>query len=161
MKLFSLLGLILLSLGSSAQNACPCCTDTHRQFDFWIGKWAVYDTAGQWIGDNTIDLIQDSCLLRENWTSANSSGTSYNYYNQSDSSWNQIWVDNQGGQLILTGSLEDSSMVLHTPAHLMNAGVFHEVRWTPQADGSVIQHWILHKGPEIQQTLFYGIYKRK
>ena len=29
-----------------AQDGCPCCTENHKQFDFWVGEWIVYDTAG-------------------------------------------------------------------------------------------------------------------
>ncbi|NRA13171.1 MAG: hypothetical protein HRT57_14580 [Crocinitomicaceae bacterium] len=90
---------------------CKCCTSEHQQFDFWIGDWNVYDTSGTLIGTNNILRLQDGCAIQENWTAA-STGTSYNYYNKSDSTWNQAWIDNQGESLVLKGNYTNGAMVM-------------------------------------------------
>lgn len=44
-----ILGLIfsLAILGLNAQDKkCACCTESHREFNFWIGDWTVYDVIG-------------------------------------------------------------------------------------------------------------------
>jgi len=32
----------------------PCADALHRQFDFWVGKWDVYNPAGTLVGANTL-----------------------------------------------------------------------------------------------------------
>lgn len=76
-----------LSVTSVAQD-CPCCSPEHRLFDFWVGSWTVYDSLDQVVGSNEIVKTQKGCLLVENWSSASgSTGTSYNYYQKTDSTW--------------------------------------------------------------------------
>ena len=64
--------LLLLAVSASyAQPKSPCATEpVYRQFDFWIGEWEVYGKDGQKAGDSKIELILDSCIVLENWTSA-------------------------------------------------------------------------------------------
>lgn len=107
--------ILLLSVNFTfAQDTipCSCCTEEYQQFDFWIGDWNVYDTAGILIGTNLITSVQDNCGLQENWASTAMTGTSYNYYNKKNGSWNQVWVDNKEGSLVLKGDFKDGSMVM-------------------------------------------------
>ena len=85
-KYLSLLIIFILSTNVSfSQNNCNCCSDKHQQFDFWLGKWMVYDTLGNKIGENIIEKIEDNCLVSEHWTgSKGTTGRSYNYYEASD-----------------------------------------------------------------------------
>ena len=109
MKQVLILCLIFLStlgiapLSQQDNPPCKCCGDEYRQFDFWIGDWMVFDTTGKLVGNNQIVLLEDHCVLQENWKSGDSkySGTSYNYYDNTDETWNQLWLDNQGGILKL------------------------------------------------------------
>ena len=36
---------LILTGSLLAQSNCACCTETHRQFDFWLGEWIVKDTS--------------------------------------------------------------------------------------------------------------------
>ena len=114
---YSILTLVLsISIGAFAQDQnspCPCCTEQHRQFDFWLGDWET--TANDKLaGTNKIVLMQDSCVIQENWVSANGNftGTSYNFYNANIKKWQQVWVDNQGGNLVLTGKRKGNQMIM-------------------------------------------------
>ncbi|MBI1341420.1 MAG: hypothetical protein GC171_00650 [Terrimonas sp.] len=82
----------------------PCSAPEYRQFDFWIGEWDVYSNAnGNLAGKSKISLLLDSCVILEEWTSANLTqgivytGKSFNKYNPSTKQWQQTWVDNVGG----------------------------------------------------------------
>ena len=84
----------------------PCSADpVYRQFDFWIGEWEVYGKNNKKAGDSKIDLILDSCVILENWTSLNPSNTfhyagkSFNAYKSTTEQWQQTWVDNAGGTI--------------------------------------------------------------
>ena len=96
----------------------PCATQpVYRQFDFWIGSWDVYGLNGQKAGESKIELILDSCIILENWTSAKGgyAGKSFNTYNSSSKQWQQTWVDNMGGSTeYLEGKFEDKKMVFAT-----------------------------------------------
>jgi len=100
----------------------PCTTDpVYRQFDFWIGEWDVYAKNGKQAGDSKIDLILDSCIILENWKSANVSqgvyyaGKSFNTYNSTTKQWQQTWVDNVGGTTeFLEGHFENNKMIFLT-----------------------------------------------
>ena len=94
MRLLILLAFLFSSIIVFAQSPCNCCSDQFRQFDFWIGEWNVYDSTEALLGTNIIDVIQDSCVLRENWNSARSAytGTSYNFYDPVMGQWTQTRV---------------------------------------------------------------------
>ena len=96
----------------------PCkINPVYRQFDFWIGEWDVYGLNGKKAGDSKIELILDSCIVLENWKSANGNyaGKSFNTYNAVTKQWQQIWVDNTGGSTeYLEGNFADNKMMFRT-----------------------------------------------
>ena len=152
---------------SKAQTtaACACCAEPYRQFDFWVGDW-VTTANGQPAGTNRIKILQDSCVLQENWISASGgyTGTSYNYYNAGEKLWHQIWVDNQGQSLHLSGGWNGEAMVLESGEMVDRQGqnIWHRITWTPRSDGSVRQHWESSSdGISKWTTVFDGIYVRK
>jgi hypothetical protein len=127
-KLLVILFISMLSTPSIAQ--IPCSDPAYRQFDFWIGEWEAFGINGKKAGDSKIELILDSCIIVENWTSANIvkgiryAGKSYNTWNASAKKWQQYWVDNAGGVTeYFNGHYEDGKMILETAP-------------TPQPDGS-------------------------
>ena len=155
----------IYTLSAQSNGSCPCCAAEYRQFDFWVGDWEA-STNDKPAGTNHIIILQDSCVIQENWESATSaySGTSYNYYDPQDEQWHQTWVDNQGQSLRLTGQLEKNEMILKSGPMKNRKGetVFHRITWTPLADGTVRQHWQSQKEGSVEwQTLFDGNYKRK
>lgn len=99
----------------------PCTDPVYRQFDFWIGEWDVFNLKGQKSGDSKIELILDSCIILENWTSTSVingrryAGKSYNTYNAGNNKWQQYWVDNYGGVTeYFNGHYESGKMILET-----------------------------------------------
>jgi len=160
--IFILSLITLFAYGQSDPKPCYCCTDNHRQFDFWLGEWEVKNN-GKLAGKNSITLVQDSCLIREEWISAGNAytGTSYNFYNEEKDQWQQLWVDNQGGYLELTGKFEKGEMVLKSDEMTNRQGekYINRITWTPKPDGSVRQHWETSKDQGIHwETLFDGLY---
>lgn len=148
-----------------AQTDCLCCESLHKQFDFWVGEWIVKDTTGTKVGENTISKIQDNCVLLENWEGAQGgTGTSMNYFDKSDYSWNQLWVDNKGNVLKLKGKYISGKMVLKSD--LMKGKkvdfYYNQISWAQNSDGTVTQLWEIYddKG-NLLNTVFKGIYYRK
>lgn len=143
----------------------PPCTDAaHRQFDFWVGEWSVTQPDGGVAGENSIQPILNGCVLLEQWQGASgSTGKSFNMYDARQGVWRQTWVDGSGGRLDLTGGLDGNDMVLSGEQPGRDGGtVTHEIRWTPQEDGTVRQHWKASKdGGETWNDLFVGIYSQR
>lgn len=166
MKLLLLIVHITLYLSVYAQDTkCSCCTEKHTAFDFWIGSWNVTDPNGVIVGTNIIDKIQDNCILRENWTSANGkiTGTSNNFYNLTTKQWEQIWIDNQGGSLHLKGNRVDNQMILKTDVakNAKDEPFYHKVTWTLNNDGSVRQYWETITNDKDITVAFDGLYRKQ
>lgn len=157
--------LSFIGFANAQSDDCPCCDKLHRQFDFWIGHWNVFDTSGNQVGENEIVALENHCIINENWTGGqNTTGKSYNYYDRSDSTWNQVWVDNAGQPLVLKGTWNGESMVLKGPLKKGQQVKSYQnvVTWTPNEDGSVQQLWELKdENGTVLRTVFLGIYRKK
>lgn len=161
-----LIGMSIMAFGSLyAQNtACACCTEKHREFDFWIGEWTVTDTSGREIGTNRIEKTQNDCVLQEHWKgSSGSTGISMNFYNSQTGNWEQLWVDNQGTHLKLTGNREGDRMILSSGEFKHTDGKVYKNRitWTHNTDGSVRQLWEFLGADGAVQGVFDGLYTKK
>lgn len=161
---------LLCSLGAAgedappapAASAPPCAGAQYRQFDFWIGRWSVTE-AGKPAGSNTIEPDLKRCALFESWTAVDGSrGRSINFYDRATGHWHQTWIDDRGGALELDGGLQGRAMVLEGERADPRDGarVRQRITWTPQADGSVRQHWqTLKAGNPAWETVFDGLYQ--
>lgn len=155
----------IASIVCFAQESCPCCSEFNNQFDFWVGEWEVYDTTGNKLGENSISKLEDNCILNEHWIGGKGySGRSYNYFNRTDSTWNQLWIDNTGSHLELKGNLVDGRMVLKSEL-LKGQQVdwyYNQITWTPLPDGTVEQLWEIYSNDNtLIMNAFKGIYHRK
>jgi len=148
---------------ATASAAASCTAPEYRQFDFWVGHWIVTE-AGQPAGRNQISRDLNGCALFESWTAVDGSrGRSVNFYDRAHHRWHQSWVDDRGGVLELDGSWSGSSMVLEGERPVAAGGnaVRHRIAWTPNADGTVRQHWqVLKSADAAWETVFDGLYRR-
>lgn len=117
-KLFTVL--FIVSVLQTLQAQKPCSRPEFRQFDFWVGEWEAFAPNGNKGGDSKISIILDSCIILEEWTSANLTqglryaGKSFNTYNSATKQWQQTWVDNVGGTTeFLRGEGGDGKIVLY------------------------------------------------
>lgn len=162
------LGFIFFVLPVSAQqppSPCPCCDDAFRQFDFWVGDWEAF-TGDKLAGTNRIVILQDSCVIQENWISANGNytGTSYNFFDPQTKKWHQTWIDNQGGNLLLSGAMEGKSMVMYSGKMKDKEGNDHvnRITCTPTSEGGVRQLWeISSDDGKTWKAVFDGLYRRR
>ncbi|HEX4858698.1 MAG TPA: hypothetical protein VFV17_06735 [Usitatibacteraceae bacterium] len=160
---FGLVG-VAASAQTSAPPAKPCTGAEHRQFDFWIGDWDVFNPKGEPAGRNLIRPAMGGCVLHEQWAGKGGfSGESFNAWDASRGRWHQTWVDASGGVLLLDGVFANSSMTLsdRDVTGKKDANLVNEIAWTPNADGSVRQHWRVSKdGGKSWTTSFDGKYVR-
>lgn len=135
---------VLLALALQANPpASPCAGVEFHQFDFWIGEWDVSTPDGKPAGSNRIEALHGGCVLNEHWEGAQGGqGSSLNAWDARTGRWRQFWADRSGGVLQLEGGWDGTSMVL-TGSHpgADGAAQVQRITWTPNADGSVRQHW--------------------
>ena len=156
----------LLAGWLSAQTPAPVLPPESRQFDFWIGEWDVATPDGKPAGSSRIERIANGAGLLENWTGypapAGGNGKSLNAYNQAKKQWQQFWVGSGGGVLELAGGLVDGHMVLAGEHDVRGRHLTEKITWTPNANGSVRQHWEQSTdGGKTWTTAFDGLYRKK
>lgn len=145
--------------------APPTCDGAeHRQFDFWIGDWAV-TVNGKPAGTNRIELAQKGCVLIEHWTGAGgNTGTSLNFYDRRTRQWHQVWIDSGGNVLRLAGGLQGEAMVMGSATVTLPNGTSqtHRITWSRQPDAAVRQHWETSADAgKTWTTAFDGMYRKK
>jgi hypothetical protein len=152
-----------VSFASAVAAAGACEASEHRQFDFWIGEWNVRTPDGKLAGVNTISSEYGGCVVHERYsTSHGYSGESLNVFDATRKVWHQTWVDTSGTLLLLDGGLRGKSMVLEGQTVGADGEITkHRITWTPNADGSVRQHWESTDAKGHWSTAFDGTYSKK
>ena len=148
---------------TNAEN-CACCSENYNSFDFWLGEWQVFDKNEKLVGTNSITKQYDNCVIQEKWISQGKNrGTSYNFFDKTDKTWNQVWIDNSGFVLRLKGNYTNGSMVLKSKlVQGQNGKYYNQISWTLNNDGSVTQLWeLFNEKHQKISVAFKGIYKKK
>ena len=164
----AIIGITVAAL-AAAQPAPParqrpdCSAPVYREFDFWLGSWAV-TAQGKPAGTNRIESDLTGCVLVEHWTAAGGGrGTSLNFYDRATKAWYQSWMDQSGGALRLKGGFQNGRMILQSDAQTAANGstTIQRVSWTPEPDGTVRQLWeSTTDAGKTWTTVFDGRYTR-
>jgi len=103
----------LLALEPTAAPA-SCDQPQHRQLDFWLGDWQVYDgTTRQLVAYDRVEKSYEGCVVEERLSfltdmyrrpgvQARLAGLAINRFD--GESWLQMWADNQWGAIVLRGA---------------------------------------------------------
>ena len=150
----------VLATAQEPEPSAPCAAHEYRQFDFWLGSWEVTTPDGNVAGTNAIDSILNGCVLREQWRGTRGmTGSSFNTYDPHAGTWHQTWVDDRGGFLLLSGGLENGSMVLQGEMVDQEGPIRNRITWTPLSDGEVRQLWETSRdGGDTWTVVFDGRY---
>lgn len=122
----------LLAAGKlTAQNtpAKPCTAPECSQFDFWLGHWTcTYSDTMH--GTNYVTKEMGGCTIHEHFNDPSTSftGESWSVYNPQRKIWQQTWIDNQGGYIVLTGEFKNGKMLLYTEPQQMPDGTRKQSR---------------------------------
>jgi hypothetical protein len=161
LALFAALLLLAGGIGvASGDDPVPrfgCAEPGFAEFDFWVGEWEVR-SGDKLAGHNRIEKVQDGCALVEHWRGARGgTGTSLNIYDRKTGRWQQLWIDNRGERLELSGAREEDGSIWMQSTPDAN-GVVQSIRWSLQADGSVRQLWETVTAEGKRTPLFDGTY---
>jgi hypothetical protein len=68
-RLFTLVSIFAATVAGAQQTAPPpdCSAAEHRQFDFWIGSWDVFNAQGKQTGKSEVTSALKGCTLHERW----------------------------------------------------------------------------------------------
>jgi len=103
----------------------------------------------------------DGCTVHEHFSDqeGNFKGESWSVYNPQKELWQQTWVDNEGGYIVLTGGIKSNEMILTTDEQRTSTGtsmarmVFFNIqqnsfdwRWEKSTDGGKTWtlNWLIH-----------------
>lgn len=129
----------LVKKSDVAVNPCKAAPE-FRQFDFWIGEWVAKNPNGVVGGTSSIQLILNSCVIFENWTSiGGTSGKSFNIYDVNDKKWHQTWMDAAGTFTHYIGEFKDGKMVLIGDGIISGQKTLLKMIFTPLPNGDVRQ----------------------
>jgi hypothetical protein len=119
----------------------PCEADSHREFDFWLGDWDVFNASGAQVGTNRIEALYDGCVIAESWTDAGGGrGRSINAFDPDTGLWHQTWVSaNPVGIIRMAGVLEDGVLVMNGERAGQGFTIFDRYAWTELEPGVVEQ----------------------
>lgn len=114
------------------QKALVCMNmPEYRQFDFWVGDWDVFDPAGRQVGTNKVVLLQDGCIVEENWTSASGgTGQSFNFYNPITKMWHQSYMDSAASNWMMDGEYKDGALRYEGAIYAPNSKVLVKMTFT-------------------------------
>ncbi|MBM4188743.1 MAG: hypothetical protein FJ206_15680 [Gemmatimonadetes bacterium] len=166
MKTLWLLAALSLVAGSLAAQATPpqarCDTPEYRQFDFWVGSWEVTSN-GNPAGKNEISVEEDGCVIHERWTGAKgATGQSFNFYDRVTKRWRQVWIDNSGSPLDLSGEFRDGQMRLAGTTTTPRGPIQQRLTFLKNADGTVRQLWESSRDEgKTWAVVFDGLYRRR
>jgi hypothetical protein len=89
-----------------------CSSRQHHQFDFWVGRWDVYNAKDHLVAHSLIEKVY-GCGIRENWMPLdNAPGGSLSIYVPEKKHWEQFWIDSSGSRAIFTGGWNGRAMVI-------------------------------------------------
>ncbi len=156
---FSLYGL------GSHHDERGCAGRGFRGFDFWVGDWNVYDTAGTLGGTNRVTREVSGCAVEEHWTdAAGNRGRSLNTYDAGTGRWHQLWMDASGLAIILDGESAPGEMVLSgdTPQSINGPIISNRITWTRLSPRRVRQFWeVSQDGRLTWSPVFNGDYRQE
>ncbi|MEN8789848.1 MAG: hypothetical protein ABF295_10065, partial [Flavobacteriaceae bacterium] len=99
------------------------------------------------------------------WTSSNGqfTGSSTNFFNAQTQQWNQLWIDNTGAHLYLSGERKDNQMILASNEipRENDTPYINRITWTLNKDGTVRQLWEILAEGEVINVAFDGLYRKK
>ena len=114
--LYILSGLLFFTASLYAEHSCVS-TPEHRQFDFWIGEWDVFQ-GEQKVAESSIQNILDGCVIYENYSQADGyTGRSFNFYDRHLRKWRQTWVDATGMVSEFAGEIKDGNLFYEGESH--------------------------------------------
>jgi hypothetical protein len=114
--------MLSLVLATTIAQAAPAPPPETKQFAFWVGEWTCEGTMygkpnTQTKGTNRITMDMGGHVVHEHFAMPGFNGESWSVFNAPSKKWQQTWVDDSGGYIVLRGGWKDGKMTLTTIAN--------------------------------------------
>lgn len=103
---------LILALAVSGHIAPACATVHHREFDYFIGNFRVFNKAGKQIATDEVSSEMDGCALLERWHGRSSEGVGYSGYDDTRKEWVQTFFQNDGTVLVFRGNMTKAGLLI-------------------------------------------------
>ena len=166
----TLIFILHFQLTQSQQHTQPCDEDPYySKLDFWVGEWDVYNAAGQQVGYDRVEKVQNGCGITEYWHDVRGgTGQSLFYVDNETHQWHQIWITGSAkepwGQKhkLLVEELQDGGTRFQGSYSVSGQQVEDRTTLLPLPDGTVKQ--VIERsmdGGRTWNTGFSAIYKKR
>ena len=163
--MLALAGCISAAQPSASAAETPAATDPeNRQFDFWLGDWAIADPNGSSEASSRVSLALGQYLVVENWDDGRShKGENLFAYSADDKTWHGMFADNQGRVHVFTGKVSGGLAEFYGPSRgPAGEAVLNRIRVVRLAPDRVEQSWEKSADNGGSWTVvFKGEYSRK
>lgn len=89
-----------------------CASPHHREFDYFVGNYTVFNKNGKQIGTDEVTSEMDGCALLEHWHGRTVQGVGYSAYDETRREWVQTFFQNDGTVLIFRGNMTKDGMLI-------------------------------------------------
>ncbi len=145
-----------------AHIAPACASKHHREFDYFIGNYNVFDASGKQIGTDEVTAEMNGCALLERWHGRRVEGRGYSAYDDSRRQWVQTFFQNDGTVLIFRGNMTPQGILL-SGTDYAKPGVLenNRVLFRPRSDGFE-EYWTTSTdGGHTWRAVFDGFFRRR
>ena len=114
-----------------------------RQFDFWLGDWAITNPNGSNEASSRVYLALGQYLLVENWDDGRGhKGENLFAYSADDKTWHGMFADNHGRVHVFTGKVTTGLAEFYGPSRgSAGESVLNRIRVVRLAPDKVEQSW--------------------
>jgi hypothetical protein len=146
-------------------SSAKCPAAEYRQFDFWLGDWDTFEVVGDTatsIARAHVDLIADGCAVHELYEQTDGLiGDSILSFDSVRKAWQQTWVTNAGGLMVLTGAFREGALTLEGEYHSGSGkSLLHRITWKAEGSG-VRESAVLSKdGGKTWEPAFDVLFKK-
>ena len=103
---------LVLALLMHGHIAPACATVHHREFDYFIGNYTVFDKAGKQIATDEVSSEMSGCALLERWHGRHGEGVGYSGYDGTRNEWVQTFFQDDGTVLVFHGNMTGAGLLI-------------------------------------------------
>ena len=122
-----------------------CKPAAYRAFDFAHGHFRMAAVDGQLAGHLRMAPMLAGCSTRGHWRGAIAGrGAVTTWYDRFQQRWHQLYVDDDGHPLMMSGGVQDGALVFTGVNTFFDGRLgLHRMSWSPLPGGGLRQHWEL------------------
>jgi hypothetical protein len=137
-----------------------CTGPVYHQYDYFVGRWNVYNHSGKQFATDVVSRELDGCALLEQWHGKTTQGAGYSAYEPHTKRWVQTFFTNDGQVLVFHGSMTARGM-LFTGEDYTSSGAPErdKVLFRPLKGGGFEEYWTVSPDGSRWNVVFDGFFR--